>query len=73
MNIIAIDIGNTNITIALFLKNEAKFVESVPGTYTENLTKCLTSAWEQIPILESSKEQKLNGVIVVSSVKAQWT
>ena len=29
MNIIAVDIGNTNITLALYLKNEEKFIEAV--------------------------------------------
>ena len=73
MNIIAVDIGNTNITIALFLKDEEKFIKSIPGQSRTKLTACFKSAWQKIPIAKSSKEKKRNGVIVVSSVKSAWT
>jgi len=73
MNIIAIDIGNTNIHIGLFLDGEEKSVESIAGKSQARLAQCLKSAWEQIPILESSKEGKRDGVVVVSSVKPAWT
>lgn len=73
MNIIAVDIGNTNIDIGLFLEDKEQFVESVPGGSRAKLTKCLKSAWQKIPVVESSKEDKRNGVIVVSSVKPAWT
>jgi len=73
MNIIAVDIGNTNITIGLFLKGEEEFIKSIPGRSHKKLTDCFKSAWQKIPILESSKEKKRNGVIVVSSVKPAWT
>jgi len=73
MNIIAIDIGNTNIDIGLFVEDKEQFVESIPGGSRAKLTKCLKSTWKKIPIIESSKEDKRNGVIVVSSVKPAWT
>ena len=73
MNIIAIDIGNTNIHIGLFLDGEEKSIESIAGKSQARLAQCLKSAWEQIPVLESSKENKRDGVIVVSSVKPAWT
>lgn len=73
MNIIAIDIGNTNIHIGLFLDDEEKSIESIAGKSQARLAQCLKSAWEQIPVLESSKENKRDGVIVVSSVKPAWT
>jgi type III pantothenate kinase len=73
MNIIAVDIGNTNITIALYLKGEEQFVESISGDSQAKLRDCFKMAWEQIPVLRSSKEKKRNGVIVVSSVKSIWT
>ena len=73
MNIIAIDIGNTNIAIGLFLEGREKFIESIPGLSEGELTKCLESAWEKIPFVEGSKEKKRDGVIVVSSVKPAWT
>jgi len=73
MNIIAIDIGNTNIHIGLFFDGEEKSIESIAGKSQARLAQCLKSAWEQIPVLESSKESKRDGVIVASSVKPAWT
>jgi len=73
MNIIAVDIGNTNIGIGLFLDDEDQFIESIPGGSRTKLKNCLKSAWSKIPIAESSKEKKRNGVIVISSVKPAWT
>ncbi len=73
MNIIAVDIGNTNIDISLFLDDKEQFVKSIPGRSRAKLTNCLKSAWSKIPIAESSKEKKRDGVIVVSSVKPHWT
>ena len=73
MNIIAIDIGNTNITIGLYLRDEEQFIKSIPGQSRKELTSCLKSAWQKIPIARSSKEKKRDGVIVVSSVKPAWT
>ena len=73
MNLIAVDIGNTNVSIGLFLKGREQFVDSVPGKSKDKLTECIRSAWEKIPISKSSKEKKRDGVIVVSSVKPVWT
>jgi type III pantothenate kinase len=73
MNIIAIDIGSTNIAVGFFLGGQEQFIETIPGDSTEKLTSCLKSAWGKIPVLESSREKKRDGVIVVSSVKPAWT
>jgi type III pantothenate kinase len=73
MNIIAVDIGNTNIDIGLFLDGEEQFIKCIPGRSRAKLTDCLKSAWQEIPVLQSSREQKRDGVIVVSSVKPGWT
>jgi type III pantothenate kinase len=81
MNIVAIDIGNTKIAIGLFLDGNAKFIRSIPGSDREELTDCLTSIWQQVPILETSKcrkasltgEKKRDGHVVVCSVKPVWT
>ncbi len=72
MNIIAIDIGNTNITVGLFLKDEEKFIKSMPGGEEEELRACLREAWEKVPVVAGSKEHKHNGVLAVSSVKPVW-
>ena len=73
MNIIAIDIGNTNIDIGLFMDDVEESIVSVAGDDTKKLTEVLTSAWEKIPVLKSSKQGKRNGVIVASSVKPALT
>ncbi len=73
MNLIAVDIGNTNIAVALFLKGEVQSTHSFPGQSHAELTDCLKSAWEKIPLVKLSKTQKHDGVIVVSSVKPAWT
>jgi type III pantothenate kinase len=73
MNIIAIDIGNTNIAVGFFLDGQEQFIKSFSGSNSAELTSCLESAWQKIPVLESSKEKKRNGAIVISSVKPAWT
>ena len=73
MNIIAIDIGNSNITVGLFLDDTEDFNKSVHGDAVSELTKVLKSAWGRIPFVTSAKVEKRNGVIVVSSVKPAWT
>ena len=73
MNVIAIDIGNTNIDIGFFVQDEEKSVKSIPGRSRKKLTDYLKSVWEEMPIVEGSTEGRRNGVIVVSSVKPVWT
>ena len=73
MNIIAIDIGNTNITIGLYLGDEEQFIKSIPGRSRKEITSCLVSAWGKIPIVKNSREKKRDGAVVVSSVKPVWT
>ncbi len=73
MNIIAVDIGNTNIDVGLFLKDKEEFVRSMPGEAGAELTKLFKSTWQKIPVAKSSKEKKREGVIVVSSVRPAWT
>jgi len=73
MNIIAVDIGNTNINIGLFIDGKEQFIKSIPGVSRDKLASCLKSAWSKIPIAESSMEKKRDGVVVVSSVKPVWT
>ncbi|UCG57135.1 MAG: type III pantothenate kinase [Phycisphaerales bacterium] len=73
MNIIAVDIGNTNIAVGLFVNDEEQFIKSVPGKSHAKLSECLKSTWDKIPVAGSSKEGKRDGVIVISSVKPEWT
>ena len=73
MNLIAVDIGNTNTTIALFLQGREKFIKSIPSRARTELIDCFKSLWSKIPVAKSSKEKKRDGVIVVSSVSPQQT
>lgn len=73
MNIVAIDIGNTNIGIGLFLDGKEEFIRTIPGAAQEDLRKCLVDAWGRVPVLETSKEGRHFGAIVVCSVKPVWT
>jgi len=73
MNIIAIDVGNTNISIGLFLDGKEEAIQTIPGGADGGLRECLVAAWEKIPVLETSKEGKRDGAFVVSSVKPAWT
>ncbi len=76
MNLIAIDIGNTTLTIGLYLDDTEKFVKSIPERSDDahrQITDLLVEAWNRIPVIEGSVENKRNGVIVVSSVQDAWT
>ncbi len=73
MNLIAVDIGNTNIRIGLFLKGEEKSIELFHGSAKEEIAECIKTLWKKIPVSKSSKEKKRDGVVVVSSVKPAWT
>ncbi len=73
MNLIAIDIGNTNISVGLYLDDAEKFIETVSGTDERAYAKLLTSAWQQIPFVSGAKVEKRDGTIIVSSVNGQWT
>jgi type III pantothenate kinase len=73
MNLIAIDIGNTNIGVGLFLNGEEQFVKSLPGEAKAELIELLKSTWEMVPVAKRSKEGKRDAVLVASSVKPEWT
>ena len=73
MNIVAIDIGNTNVSVGLFLDGKEESIQSLPGAGQDDLRTCLGATWEKIPVLDSSAQGKHDGVIVVSSVKPIWT
>jgi hypothetical protein len=73
MNIVAVDIGNKSITIALYLKGQKQFIKSVSARSRAKLTEIFKSAREKIPLAKSSKDQKRDGAIVGCSVKPTWS
>src|SRR6056297_1410244 len=73
MNIIAIDIGNTKIAVGLFLDGKDESIQSFADGAEAEFRDYLLSAWERIPVLESSAEGKRDGVIVACSVQPDWT
>jgi len=75
MNIIAVDIGNTNITTALFIDDIESGIEKVPGGDLTKLADVFKTFWEKVPFVKSGKdsEKKRDGFIVAASVKPQWT
>lgn len=73
MHLIAIDIGNTNIKIGLFLEGKEESIDSFAGGDWDGIGDCIKKAWDKVPVLASSKEQKRDGVVAVCSVKPEWT
>ena len=73
MNVIAVDIGNTNITIGLFVDDIERSIEKIPGSDADKLTEVFKACWEKIPFSRASKDEKRDGHIVVASVKPKWT
>ncbi|NLW84947.1 MAG: type III pantothenate kinase [Phycisphaerae bacterium] len=76
MNLIAIDIGNTNVKVAFFLDDtEQQIVCFSPADegFQERLGRFLEDCWEQVPLVASAAEPIRNGVIVVSSVNPETT
>lgn len=75
MNIIAIDIGNTNITAGLFIDSTEAMIEKIAGDNIEEIAACFKSFWQKIPFIKSGKDKdkKHDGVIVIASVKPDWT
>ncbi|MCK4913933.1 MAG: type III pantothenate kinase [Planctomycetes bacterium] len=73
MNIIAIDIGNTNTAIGLFLNDKEESIKTIANDSQVELAKHIKSCWQKIPVVKNSKEKKRDGVIVVSSTKPAVT
>ncbi|MCE5340645.1 MAG: type III pantothenate kinase [Planctomycetaceae bacterium] len=75
MNVIAIDIGNTNITAALFLEDIEAGIEKTSGEKTEELTAVLENFWNRVPFVKAGKDKdkKRDARIVIASVNPKWT
>ncbi|MBC8481923.1 MAG: hypothetical protein H8D47_04580, partial [Planctomycetes bacterium] len=73
MHLIAIDIGNTNIKIGLFLEGKEESIDSFAGGDWDGIGDFIKKAWGKVPVLASSKEQKRDGVVAVCSVELAWS
>ena len=76
MNLIAIDIGNRNIKIALYLDDSEKLLKTADettGDIEAELTDILVECWDQVPLVEGATEPVKDCVLVASSVKPDWT
>jgi len=72
MNIIAIDIGNTNVTIGLYVDDSEKGLIKLAGNDCAGIAVAIKDFWSQIPVMASSKEKKRDGHIVIASVRPEW-
>lgn len=76
MNLIAIDIGNTNIKLAFFLDDAEQGLVSLSlaeDAVEDRLSRQLEDYWDQTPLVKSANEPIKDGAIVVSSVNPDWT
>lgn len=73
MNLIAVDIGNTNAALALYIDDKEHTVESVNLKDQAGIEKLLSNLWSNVPVSRISKENKKDGIIVVSSVNPPAT
>jgi type III pantothenate kinase len=73
MNIIAVDIGNSNIKISLFLEGEQIPTVCLEDGDRGRIASVLGDLWNRIPVSQRSTEGRRDGVIVICSVKPQWT
>jgi type III pantothenate kinase len=68
MNVLALDIGNTNIGFGLFLNGQPDAMESHPGDNDAEIVDTLQTLWQKVPQVAMSKEGKRDAVIVACSV-----
>ncbi len=73
MNLLTVDIGNSNITLALYVESSEVKIETVAGTEHKAVAEKLQNMWEHIPFSRAAKTEVRDGVILVSSVKNEWT
>ncbi|WP_161491615.1 type III pantothenate kinase [Sedimentisphaera salicampi] len=73
MNILAVDIGNSNIKFGLFIDAERQPSLSVSGGDSQAVSDALRQCWDKLPVAKRSTEGRKEGVIVFSSVKPEWT
>ncbi|OHB51837.1 MAG: hypothetical protein A2Y10_18175 [Planctomycetes bacterium GWF2_41_51] len=75
MNLIAIGIGNTNITAGLYLEDIEAGMEKTSGDRPDELTEVLSNFWQRVPFVKAgqNKDKKRDARIVIASVNPKWT
>jgi len=75
MNLVAIDIGNSSIKVALYCNDEEKWLRVISGDQSleKTLRQTLIEAWDSIPLSKAAAEPVRDGILAVSSVKPVWT
>lgn len=76
MNILAVDIGNTAIKLALFIDDAEKTMRRfalAEADIDAQVKAFLTDCWRDVPLVKSAKSPVKDAVIVVSSVNPPWT
>jgi type III pantothenate kinase len=76
MNLIAIEIGNTNVKTAFYKNDEEVLLRSIDGLspdFEHEMTDLLNECWDQVPLVEIAAEPVKDCMVVASSVKPEWT
>ena len=76
MNLIAIEIGNSNIKTAFYKNDEEILLRTIDGLspdFEKQMADLLNECWDQVPLVEMAAEPVKEGVLVASSVKPEWT
>jgi type III pantothenate kinase len=76
MNLIAIDIGNSNLKAVFFLNDKEQQLVGLSlndEAFEEHLSRLLSDCWDQVPLVESAVEPTKDAAIVVSSVNPDAT
>jgi type III pantothenate kinase len=76
MNLIAIEIGNTNVKFAFYKKDEEVLLRSIDGLspdFEHEVTALLNECWDQVPLVKMAADPVKDCILVTSSVKPEWT
>lgn len=76
MNLIAIEIGNSNIKLAFYKNDSEILLRSLDGfsrEFESEMAAVLNECWDQVPLVKMATEPVKECVLVASSVKPEWT
>ncbi|MCE5187519.1 MAG: type III pantothenate kinase [Planctomycetaceae bacterium] len=76
MNLIAIEIGNSNIKTAFYRDDDEVLLRSLDGLSREfesDMAALLNECWDLVPLVKSAAQPVKDCQLVASSVKPEWT